>query len=58
MTVKDARELISAAFAADPDFRRTYVDNIAMLLHDKYDITDMETRNQAGNDIVKLVFES
>lgn len=58
MTVRDAREFIAAAFEADPDFRRTYVDNIAMLLHDKYGITDMETRNQAGDDIVRLVFES
>lgn len=58
MTVKDAREFIAAAFEADPDFRRGYVDNIAMLLHDRYGITDMETRNKAGDDIVRLVFES
>ena len=58
MTIKRARKFIAAAFKADPDFRRTYVDNIAMLLHDKYGITNMETRNQAGDDIVRLVFES
>ncbi len=58
MTIKDAREFIAAAFAADPDFRNVYVANIAMLLHDRYGITDMGTRNQAGDDIVKLVFES
>jgi len=58
ITVADARRTIADAFKADPDFRRTYVDNIAMLLHDKYGITDMETRNQAGDDIVRLVFES
>lgn len=58
MTVKDAREFIAAEFAVYPDFRNAYVANIAMLLHDKYGITDMETRNKAGDDIVRLVFES
>lgn len=58
MTVKSAREFIAAAFKADPSFRRAYVDNVAMLLHDRYGITDIETRNQAGDDIVRLVFES
>lgn len=58
MTVKKARNFIAAAFAADPDFRNSYVANIAMLLHDKYGITNIETRNQAGDDIVRLVFES
>ncbi len=57
-TVKDARQRIAKAFEADPDFRRTYVDNIAMLLHDRYGITDVETRNQAGDDILRLVIES
>ena len=58
MTVKEARDFIAAQFAADSDFRRGYVDNVAMLLNDKYGITDMETRNRAGDDIVRLVFES
>ena len=58
MTVKDARECIAAAFAADSDFRNAYVANIAMLLYDKYGITDTDTRNQAGDDIVRLCFES
>lgn len=56
-TVKQARKVIADAFAADADFRRSYVDNIAMLLHDKYGITNKETRDQAGDDIVRLVFE-
>jgi len=58
MSIKEARDSIAAAFKADPDFRRTYVDNIAMLLHDRYGIIDIDTRNQAGDDIVRLVFES
>jgi len=58
MTVKEARDFIAAAFEANPHFRSVYVANVAMLLHDKYGITDMETRNQAGDDVVRLVFES
>ena len=53
-----ARGKISFAFEDDPEFRNAYVANIAMLLHDHYGITDPKTRNAAGSDIVKLVFES
>lgn len=53
-----ARKTMADAFKADPDFRDGYVANIAMLLHDRYGITDYKTRNAAGDDIVKLVFES
>ena len=56
--IRLARQTIAQAFAADPDFRRSYVDNIAMLLHVHYGITDHEIRNRAGDDIVRLVFES
>ncbi len=56
--IRLARQAIAQAFAADPDFRRCYVDNVAMLLHDHYGITDYETRNKAGDDIVRLIFES
>ncbi len=55
--IKDARETFATAFERDPDFRRAYVDNIAMLLHDHYGITDHEIRNRAGDDILKLIFE-
>ena len=55
--IKDARETIARAFVEDPDFRRAYVDNIAMLLHDSYGIRDPEARNKAGDDILKLIFE-
>ena len=49
---------MAQAFDADPDFERGYVDNIAMLLHDHYGITDMDERNQAGKAIMNLVFRS
>ena len=58
MTIKQARKTMAKAFKNDPDFRDSYVANVAMLLHDRYGITDYETRNAAGDDIVKLVFES
>ena len=56
MNIKEARKTIREAFEKDPDFKESYVANIAMLLHDHYGITDFETRNQAGEDIVKLIF--
>lgn len=56
--VADARKTIAKAFEADPDFRDGYVANVAMLLHDRYGITDYDTRNKAGDDIVRLIFES
>ena len=58
MSIAEARQEIANAFAEDSEFRRTYVDNVAMLLHDRYGITNMETRNRAGDDIVRLIFES
>ncbi len=58
MTIEKARKTIADAFIADPFFRETYVANVAMLLSDRYGITDHETRNKAGDDIVRLIFES
>ncbi len=58
MTIADARKTIADAFKDDPDFRQGYVSNVAMLLHDQFGITDYETRNKAGDAIVRLVFES
>ncbi len=58
MSIQQARQEIADAFKDDPDFRRSYVDNVAMLLHDHYGITDYETRNKAGDDIIRLIFES
>lgn len=57
MTIEEARETFRKTFEKDPDFRRTYVDNVAMLLHDQFGITDFETRNKAGDAIVHLIFE-
>ncbi len=58
MSIREAREIIRKAFEEDPDFRRGYQDNIAMLLHDRHGITEYDARNAAADDILKLVFES
>lgn len=54
--IKHARKVMCEAFEHDEDFRRAYVDNIAMLLHDRYDIINYEKRNNAAEDIMKLIF--
>lgn len=58
MTIAEAREFIRQSFEDDPDFRRGYQDNIAMLLHDRHGITEIDARNAAADDILKLVFGS
>lgn len=54
--IKRAREVIAKALEQDEGFKIGYVSNIAMLLHDRYDITDYDQRNQAAEDILKLIF--
>jgi len=51
------QEFMAKAFTKDPDLFRRYQDNIAMLLHDNYGITDYEKRNNAAIDILKLIFK-
>ena len=58
MSIQEARETIRKSFENDPDFRRGYQDNIAMLLHDRHGITEYDARNAAADDILKLIFES
>lgn len=52
-----ARKIMSDAFKEDPDFKRGYVANVAMLLHDHYGITNFDKRNAAAEDILELIFE-
>ena len=54
--IKNARRVMCEAFKHDEDFRQTYVDNIAMLLHDRYGIINWEERNNAAEDIMNLIF--
>lgn len=54
--IENARKILCREFDDDEDFRRVYIDNIAMLLHDKYGIVSWEKRNEAAEDIMKLIF--
>ncbi len=55
--IRAAREAFREAFDADPDYRRGYQANVAMLLHDRYGITGKVARNTAANDILNLIFD-
>ena len=52
----EARQIMADAFKKDADLYYGYLANVAMLLHDKYGITDHEKRNQAADDILSLIF--
>ena len=54
--VAAARKILINAFR-DQDFLRGYVDNIAMLVHDQFGITDPEKRNAIGAAVMKLLFD-
>ena len=57
--IEIARKTMKDAFEADSEpggLKHGYISNIAMLLHDRYGITDWDTRNKAGEDILKLIF--
>lgn len=57
LDVSNARQTIADAFAADPDFRESYKANIAMLLHDHYFVRDYGLRNDAADDVIRLIIE-
>lgn len=54
--IQKARNTIRRAFESDEHFKYGYVANIAMLLHDRYGITDYDKRNKAAEDILGLIF--
>jgi len=54
--IEKARKTMRKAFEKDGALLVGYVSNIAMLLHDKYGITDYEKRNRAAKDILRLIF--
>jgi len=55
--VQKARKMMKQELEKDEELRFAYQSNIAMLLHDRYGITNFDKRNKAANDILKLVFE-
>jgi predicted hydrolase (HD superfamily) len=54
--IENARRILCREFNEDEEFRQSYIDNIAMLLHDKYGIINYEERNNAAEDIMNLIF--
>jgi len=54
--IAKARETMRERFEQDKGFKQGYMANIAMLLHDRYGITDYDTRNKAAEDLLKLIF--
>jgi hypothetical protein len=42
----------------DKGLRIAYIANVAMLLHDKYGVTDFKERNNAAIDILNLLFDT
>ncbi len=68
MKIEKARRVIRKAFKADPDFKRTYVDNVAMRIFDAFvdpdaisglrniDLHDKTTRDTLAEEIIDLIF--
>ncbi len=57
--IKEARRTIRKAFKDDPDFKDTYIANVAMYLHDKtqgLDMTVKRIRESAAEGIINLIF--
>ena len=54
-----ARTIMRNAFAdrRDGEVYSVYISNIAMLLHDRFDIKDYQERNSIAREIMKLVFD-
>jgi hypothetical protein len=57
--IRHARSIMQHYFDEDSgpgSFKDSYIANVAMLLHDRYGITDPRTRNNAAEDIIDLIF--
>lgn len=60
MTIKVARKTIWNAFKKDPDFKRSYIDNVAMMIYDRVletgNLQPKEVRDKLAEDIIDRVF--
>jgi len=57
--IKQARHIMRMAFKRDPDFKSTYIANVAMHLYDHYQNLDFEVRDireSAAEGIIDLIF--
>jgi len=53
--IEKARKLFKEELEKDEELRWGYQSNIAMLLHDRFDLTNFEERNDVANAILKLM---
>lgn len=53
--IKKARRTIRRAFEEDPEFKQTYIANVAMYLHDEVHGLDMEVKNIRESKAEKLI---
>lgn len=61
MKIKNARKTMRAAFKKDPDFKRTYVDNVAMYVYDNAPFRpdffkEKDNRDEFAEEIIDLIF--
>ena len=61
MKIKKARKVIRKAFKNDPDFKRVYVDNVAMYLYDNAPhsiqlLKEKKNRDELATGIIDLIF--
>ncbi len=57
--IKHARKVMREVFKADPNFKRTYIDNVAMYLYDHASNIDMNhklTRDSVAEGLIDLIF--
>lgn len=57
-SIAAARKVMREAFKKDPDWKRTYIDNISMrIFYNQMGIDDKELRDKLSEQILDLVFE-
>ena len=54
--IKKARKVIWKAFKKDPDFKRGYIDNVAMCIFANSPVKEYKARNNLAEKIIDLVF--
>lgn len=50
------RSHIRRTFEKDPDFKRTYRDNVVMFLYDRVKKMPLSQRNEIADDLINLIF--
>jgi hypothetical protein len=57
ISVAAARRAMWREFKNDPDFKQTYIDNMACLLMDTLGIMDYKQRNDAARRIIEHMYK-